>query len=239
VIVPDTQPAVRVNGMRVAGRYISADRDVQVGGDWYVAAPLPDGGLLLAVGDVGGHGLVAATAMVQLRAATTAFALAGYPPERILAALNDLLCRQSARQRRAVDASTAATAVATAVVARYRPDTHRLTWARAGHPPMLLAGPAGVDVLYEPGGMMLGVRAGTDYHATTVDMHTADLLLMYTDGFAESPVLGVDEGVRVLIERLARAREQPRRDRLIALVNGLDQSNPNDDACVLAAEPVR
>src|SRR5204863_262204 len=54
-------------GVRVAVRYIPADPGLHIGGDWYVSARMPDGDLLLSVGDAGGHGIAATTAMTALR----------------------------------------------------------------------------------------------------------------------------------------------------------------------------
>ena len=76
--------------MRIAVRYEGADRSVDVGGDWYLSEPLPDGGLLLAVGDVVGHGLAATATMVRLRNAAVGLAVAGHRPGEILTVLNRL-----------------------------------------------------------------------------------------------------------------------------------------------------
>src|SRR5450432_394455 len=47
-------------GLRAVVRYLPASHDSRVGGDWYITAELPDSRVLLAIGDVGGHGLEAA-----------------------------------------------------------------------------------------------------------------------------------------------------------------------------------
>ena len=53
--------------------YLPAESAVRVGGDWYHAQTLPDGRVLLAVGDVAGHGLEAASGMAHLRFALIAW----------------------------------------------------------------------------------------------------------------------------------------------------------------------
>lgn len=224
VILPQPEPAADVNGMRVAVRYQGADRTVQVGGDWYLIDPLPGGDLLLAVGDVVGHGLPAAATMTQLRHAMAALAIAGHEPSEILGALNRLLCHQPTN------------AAATAVVARYRPDGRRLTWARAGHPPILLAGGGGVGSLSQPAGIILGVYPDATYAQASQELSSGDLLLMYTDGFVEDRESDIDEGVRLLGDQARLALEVPLTDRPGTLVDRLRLRNPHDDACVLVAE---
>jgi serine phosphatase RsbU (regulator of sigma subunit) len=224
VIMPADAPVIDVNGMRVAVRCLGADHALHVGGDWYLTMPLPDGDLLLAVGDAVGHGLSAATAMVQLRHAMSAFAAEGHSPRGILAALNALLCQQ--------DAET----IATAVVARYRPGTGELTWARAGHPPILLAGARGVHPLGQPAGVVLGAFPEAEYRHAQRRLRSGDLVLMYTDGFVERRGGTIDEGVSAFSERVGAALTARSSDRPTAVVDRLDPHNPTDDACVLVAE---
>jgi serine phosphatase RsbU (regulator of sigma subunit) len=49
----------------IAARYAGAGPDNEVGGDWYDAITLPDGGLAMVAGDVEGHDLAAAAVMVR------------------------------------------------------------------------------------------------------------------------------------------------------------------------------
>ena len=80
-------------GVMVAVRYHSADPKLRVGGDWYLSMPLGDGDLLLAVGDVAGHGLTAAAEMIRMRYAMASLALACGEPAGLLNRLNTALCR--------------------------------------------------------------------------------------------------------------------------------------------------
>ena len=61
----------------MAARYRPASEDHLVGGDWYDAALLPDKSVLLAVGDVAGHGIGAVTGMVALRNCLRGLAVTG------------------------------------------------------------------------------------------------------------------------------------------------------------------
>src|SRR5216683_7664528 len=78
-------------GLRAVVRYLPASATSRVGGDWYITAEMPDGHVLLAIGDVGGHGLEAAAGMARLRGALAGLAITGAPPERLLGWLNDLV----------------------------------------------------------------------------------------------------------------------------------------------------
>jgi serine phosphatase RsbU (regulator of sigma subunit) len=225
VILPVPTAVTNVNGMRVGVRYLAADDSADVGGDWYLAVPLADGDVVFAVGDVVGHGLAAAPPMVALRHAAAAYAVAGHEPGAMLADLNMLLCRQGGW------------ATATAVIARYRPGTGELTWARAGHPPIMVAGRDRVDTRYEPTGILLGVDPAAEYEHASIRLHPGDVVLMYTDGLIEQRGHGIDEGVRDLARQVGEGLRVPVGDRLTSILDSLHRRNPGDDACMLAAQP--
>ncbi|MFB9413565.1 PP2C family protein-serine/threonine phosphatase [Dactylosporangium matsuzakiense] len=217
----------QVNGVRVGVRYAVAAHSGPVGGDWYLSTAMPGGDVMLAVGDVMGHGRTAAATMVRLRAAMTHLALAGDEPGAILAALNRMLCRRSA------------TTLATAVCGRFRPADHSLTWSRAGHLPILWATAAGVTALDQPYGMALGVDPAARYATADVVVGPGDLLLMYTDGVVERRDRAIDQGVQGLADDVRTAmRAAAPGDRLRTALDCARRDNPEDDACLLAAEPV-
>jgi Stage II sporulation protein E (SpoIIE) len=78
-------------GLRTVVRYLPASRASQLGGDWYITAEMPDDKVLLAIGDVGGHGLAAAAGMARLRGALAGLAITGAAPEQLIGWLNDLV----------------------------------------------------------------------------------------------------------------------------------------------------
>lgn len=226
IIMPPPVPVEDLNGVRVAVRYGSADPGLRIGGDWCVSVPLPHGDLMLAVGDVAGHGLTAAATMSQLRHACAALAVAGLEPGELLAALNEVL-----RQR---DDDP----MATAVVAKYQPARAALTVARAGHPPILVASRGAVRPWYEPPGVILGAFPGVCYPHEVVPLRPGDLLLMYTDGLIELPGRRLDDGVNALADRV-RVSIAAGHGKATEVVRRIRPSNPNDDTCLLAAEPLR
>jgi serine phosphatase RsbU (regulator of sigma subunit) len=207
-------------GVLVTVRYHSADPRLRIGGDWYLSMPLAGGDLLLAVGDVAGHGLTAAAEMVRLRCAMASLAAACDGPAEILDRLNMALCRRGGR-------------TATAVAARFRRRSGELTWAQAGHPPILAAGPCGVRRLPNPEGMMLGVDPGARFAHATARLDPGDFVVMYTDGvFRRSD--SIDQGIDGLTALAAAARRAP-----AGLLDHVNYNAADDDACVLVAERVR
>ena len=72
-------------GLRAVVRYLPASYDSRVGGDWYITADMPSGQVLIAIGDVAGHGLAAAAGMARLRGALAGLAITGAPPHQLSA----------------------------------------------------------------------------------------------------------------------------------------------------------
>ena len=163
---------------------------------------------------------------MQLRHAMAALAIAGHGPGDILTALNGLLCRQRMGT------------MATAVVAIYRPPDRELTWARAGHLPILRANRDGVEPLWEPAGVILGAFPDVGYTHVAGRLAADELLVMYTDGYVEEPGQDVDHGLRQLGRHASLAMRGLPADGPTAVVDGLCRRNPHDDACVLAAAPL-
>src|SRR5215831_7601884 len=90
-ILPLHEGPFELPGLRAVVRYLPASRDSRVGGDWYITAEMPGGHVLIAIGDVGGHGLTAAAGMARLRGALAGLAITGSPPQRLVGWLNDLV----------------------------------------------------------------------------------------------------------------------------------------------------
>jgi serine phosphatase RsbU (regulator of sigma subunit) len=226
IILPVPDEPIELPGLQVAVRYLPAEHTARIGGDWYHAAELPSGQVLLAVGDVAGHGLRAAATMAQLRHALVALAVATTAPGELLRLLNQVL----------VDTGDSATA--TAIVARFDPATQSLTWAQAGHPAPVMARHGTPAPLARPRGLLLGAVRDAGYEEATVPMTVGDLLLMYTDGLVERRGRSIDEGLAQVMETVAEAITTEPGQPLARLVGLLRQANPDDDTCVVAARPL-
>ncbi|BAL90033.1 putative magnesium/manganese-dependent protein phosphatase [Actinoplanes missouriensis 431] len=229
IILPIPEEPIELPGLKAAVRYLPATEETMVGGDWYHAAAVRDGSVLLAVGDVAGHGTPAATTMAQLRHALRALTVITSDPGALLGHLNQLTCELGAQTPEVA---------ATAVIARYDPARGELVWAQAGHPPPLLNSGGRTRPLIRPPGPMLGVVDGAAYPEAVTGFLPGDVLLLYTDGLVEHRGQSLDTGMDAVMATVDEAvRASPARP-LAELVARLRRANPDDDTCVLAARPL-
>jgi serine phosphatase RsbU (regulator of sigma subunit) len=206
-------------GLRAVVRYLPASRDSRVGGDWYITAEMPDGYVLLALGDVAGHGLTAAAGMARLRGALAGLAITGAPPERLVGWLNDLVHHVAPEH------------TASVVAGYFDPATRVLTWAQAGHPPPVLVRGSWTRPLGQPSGILLG--AGREqYEAASVTLETGDLLLLYSDGLIERRDRPLEDGLATLCGAAAGSADP---EQVIeAVLGALGTTDPEDDSCLVA-----
>ncbi|MEU8658640.1 PP2C family protein-serine/threonine phosphatase [Actinoplanes philippinensis] len=208
-------------GLEAMVSYLPAESTAQVGGDWYHAQTLPDGLVALAIGDVAGHGLEAASGMAHLRFALVAWLSIGIrEPGELLRHMNHL-CAQLG-------------ITGTALVAIYDPQTRELPWARAGHLPPLLARDGQVTELNRPPGLLLGAEPETDFPTATTDLKPDDLLLFYTDGLIERRDDGTDTRSAQIHGHLATVCATPGDNPLPRIHHLLHAPSPDDDTCTLA-----
>lgn len=227
IVLPIPASPFDLPGLRVAVRYLPAEQASRVGGDWFHATAARDGAVMLAVGDVAGHGIHAATTMAQLRHALAALAVTTTTePAELLTHLNQLLYEADADG----DVGTA-----TAVIARYEPGPGVLTWAQAGHPAPLRSRVGTTTELARPYGPLLGAIRHPDYGTATTRIEPGDLLVFYTDGLIEHRDRTLAEGLAPVIATLNRITTEPRHQPLSDLLAQLRRANPDDDTCLLAA----
>ncbi|MFD3455563.1 SpoIIE family protein phosphatase [Streptomyces sp. NPDC058691] len=200
----------KLPAVEAATRYVPAGLHAGVGGDWYDVIPLSGARVALVVGDVVGHGVLAAATMGRLRAAVRTLADVDLPPDELLTHLDDIVTRFRTEMGGAQDGSCDARSdpggiVATCLYMIYDPVSCRCVAARAGHPPPAVAGPgSAVEYLDIPAGPPLGV-GGLPFETAELELPRGTLLALYTDGLIESPGHSPDEG----LERLQKALSEP------------------------------
>lgn len=167
----------------VAARYLPAVGNLAVGGDWYDVIDLGRQRRAVVVGDCVGHGLVAATAMGQLRSAARAMLLEGRTPGEVIEGL-DLFAAT-------LDGGFCATVVC-AVIDRA---TDIVSYARAGHPPPLVVCADGVTWLDDGLGPPIAMLAGEHRPTAEAQLAPDDVIVLYSDGLIERRGESLDVGL--------------------------------------------
>jgi hypothetical protein len=198
-----------VPGVELAVTYEPAGAQTEVGGDFYELTMI-DGRLLVAIGDVAGHSLHAATVMAELRHAVRAYAVEGHPPGAVLELVNRFM------------RTVLPTDSATLCLMTLDPDTGRIRMHTSD----------GVRFL-EPRGPLLGITAPRPPDLEFV-LPPGGTLVLYTDGLVERRDADIDVGLNLLYELAAEV--EPRLDafcqRLLIRMAGADQQA--DDIAVVA-----
>ncbi|MFE9611924.1 SpoIIE family protein phosphatase [Streptomyces sp. NPDC006012] len=218
--------------VEAASRYLPADMDNGVGGDWFDVIPLSGARVALVVGDVVGHGLHAAAAMGRLRTAVRTLADMELPPDELLAHLDDTVQRLAEEDVDAPD-QIPAVAGATCLYAVYDPVTRKCAMAGAGHPPPAIIDPQGRVTFPDlPTGTPLGLGMGNPFEAVELELPEGSLLALYTDGLIETR----DQDIDVGMHRLGSALAQPGRsleDLCTRAVESFPGRPPSDDVTLL------
>ncbi|MFF3660834.1 SpoIIE family protein phosphatase [Streptomyces olivochromogenes] len=189
--------------VEVAWRYLPADTEAGVGGDWFDVIPLSGARVALVVGDVVGHGINAAATMGRLRTAVRTLADLEMPPDELLSHLDDTFQRLAAEDADAPDEIPTVVG-ATCLYAVYDPVTRECTMARAGHPPPAIIDPQGKVTFPDiPTGSPLGLGLGVPFEAVELELPEGSLLALYTDGLIEARDDDIDVGMRRLGTALA------------------------------------
>ena len=172
-----------IGGLQLAARYLPASRE-SLGGDWYDAFAIGTGQIVVAIGDVVGHGIPAAAVMAQLRTALRAYAVEGHAPGQVLELVNRLMTGVGPR------------AMTTLVYGVIDSERGSLDLVVAGHPPPLLISPAGEASFIEASaGVPLGVSDLARYEHRSIPFEPGTTLLLYTDGLVETRDASLDAGL--------------------------------------------
>ncbi|GAA0445050.1 hypothetical protein Acor_83780 [Acrocarpospora corrugata] len=230
-ILPEPGVNMDLPTARIAVRYAPAVQPrgdgaappcATLGGDWYEATTLPDGRVLLAVGDVSGHGMAAIAQMAQLRHALVGLAMTGEPPDRLLGWLNALVLNR-------LDDT-----IATVIVGLLEPATGLLTWAQAGHLAPIMVRGGRARPLVPPSGLVLGASPDPRFGVSEVRLRSGDLLLMFTDGLVERRDRDIDEGLALVMRAAEKIGHHDLDAGLGFLIDAGGGPSPEDDTCLLA-----
>lgn len=210
-----------VEGLDFDAVYYPGATDAEIGGDWYDAIALPDGRVVVSIGDVTGRGLTAAVIMGRTRQAIENRAAYETDPTRLLDAADAVLRR------------THPDAIVTALVGVIDPASRTLVYATAGHPTPFVREPGGTVRRLPGRGLPLGLRDGRQPPPTTVVLPPWALALFYTDGLIES-TRDIEQGERRVIDALRDPAVADGRSPATALVARVIEGAVRDDVAVMA-----
>lgn len=177
-------------------------------------------GLLLAIGDVVGHSVTAATVMGEVRHALRAYAIEGHPPHHILDRLETLLGQ-----------SQPGVTVTLCLVLVTAEDRH-LHIANAGHIPPLVIDPQGGPRFHHPHGPLLGL--GLPHPPPTVlPAPPGTRLLLVTDGLVEVRTAHLDTTLGEFSDAVAEGPADL--EELCDLLLARFGHNKDDDIALIAA----
>jgi hypothetical protein len=169
----------------LAVRYVPAGDLVEIGGDFYEVARLGEH-LMVAVGDVGGHSLHAATIMAELRHATRAYLAEGHGPAAVVDRLKHLMAELIPGE------------IATLCLLAIDIATGRVRLANAGHPPPVVHTRRGVYTISQHVPLLgVAARPATE---TELTIEPGETLVLYTDGLIEVAGESLDRGLARLCE---------------------------------------
>lgn len=213
-ILPKETP--KLPGIEIVARYLPM---TSVAGDFYDFIVVDEKRIGILVADVSGHGLPSALIASMLQVALTAQVGHAGDPARVLAGLNRALCGKFEDS------------FVTAAYVFVDLEKKLLTYAGAGHPPLLfLAGADGAAKEVLENGLFLGLFPEATYESLQFPIKAGDRGLLYTDGIPETKnptevefgtnrikrfmetnqKLSGDQFTDLLIDDLATWAEQPR-----------------------------
>ncbi len=201
----------------------------EANGDFYDFLLTPDGGLMVALGDMAPAGLPAAHLLATARATFRAAARRALRPAEALNLSNSLICPEAPGD-----------ACLTSLYGLLDPHEGRLAFANAGfNEPLYRAG--GQAVALGAGGEPLGASPEADYEGTEIVLAPGEAVVLYSDGVTRARnaageafgaarlraiVAGQDGDARALVEAIAGALRE---------FTGAGWA-PEDDVTILAIE---
>jgi serine phosphatase RsbU (regulator of sigma subunit)/anti-sigma regulatory factor (Ser/Thr protein kinase) len=162
-----------VPGLRLDSAYATPAEGAQIGGDWFDVFEIAEGVLGLSVGDVTGHGFLAAATMSFVRQAIRIVARLEGDVGIVMERVNRVVCEEGG-------------SVVSAFFGVFDRESGMLAYVIAGHGAPIVALAGGTIELLPGGGMLLGVDDTTSFTSYERQLVPGDALVLYTDGIVEA-----------------------------------------------------
>lgn len=217
-ILPSQIP--KIQGLDIAARYIPMS---SVAGDFYDFIVVDEQHIGILVADVSGHGMPAALIASMLKIALSAQVAHAADPAQVLLGLNQALCGKFQHH------------YVTAAYLFVDMQKRTLSYAGAGHPPLLLWGGSsngGVRAV-EENGLFLGTFDFATYSSVELPLQSGQWGLLYTDGIPETTnPSGTEFGTEHFREFLANEQSTSAdhfADRLLEELSLWSARGPNEE----------
>ena len=165
----------RMQSIEICGRMIPA---LQIGGDYFDLIKVSEDELFVVVADVSGKGLSASFYMSKIQTMMRLYCKSGKKPFTILSQIN-----------REIFGDIKKNWFITMSLALYNSRTSTLSYARAGHTPLLIKR-NGRLLQFQPSGIGVGLAEkkifDENLEEIQIELKKDDLLLFYSDGLTES-----------------------------------------------------
>jgi len=225
-----------VPGVEIGTAYRPAADLSRVGGDLIDVYQFNNGSVAISIADISGKGIQAATRAASVKYALRAYVSAGFTPAQVMRNLNVLYLETSKFEHLDSDSFV------TVFLGVADPERHVLTYASAGHEPVILLQNDTAPIVLPPTGPIIGVldQWPSRFHQRLVNLESpGSTLIVTTDGvtearspegafFFEHPMLDVIEENRA---RSAQDQAQGLLRKALAFCN----MRPHDDIAIVAA----
>jgi len=155
-----------------------SESSLEVGGDYYDLFSLPGERIGIVIGDVSGKGVSAAFYMAEVKGIVMSLSKISATPHELLSRANDTLL-ETLEKNMFISAIYGVLDVRNA----------SLTFARAGHCPIIYVSQHSVELIRSTG-IGLGLTGRTQFEQSTeertINLRTGDICIFYTDGITES-----------------------------------------------------
>ncbi len=230
-LLPEREPDNPM--LDIAGRSMYCDA---TGGDYYdfIDVSRRQGGTLIAIGDVMGHGIGAALLMAAARAALRAVAAEVADLGQVLDRVNRVLSEEARHN-----------SFVTLLLVEIEPAIGLVRWASAGHDPALIRRASGkCEELSGEAGIPLGFDPGYTYSSNCwQELRVGDVMVLGTDGIWEmrSPDGGFFGKERLLgaVERAATLDASGIADAVLGELRGFRANRAQEDDVTMVVVRVR
>jgi len=213
-----------IPGVAFAGT--SASAEGVLAGDWWDALDTGDGRLAIVVADTSGHGTKATITALRTKDLLRGALITGIPPAQA-ANLAAVACRDDEN-------------FVTAFIGVVDTDAGTLTYTNAGHQPAVLVTKDKETEVCAGTGPLLSSLGG-EWDETTVDFHTGDCLVAFTDGLVEGHAPDGSDLEAADISRIIRSLDAPVRQdaeevlaRVVAQIRERSSAWRRDDVTAVA-----